>query len=230
MYKIIYDNTVIDIVRYPTYIKFLKHGHIAITDKTSAQGIVGSDDLTVYSFISGIKPGVKTVSIKEISETEFKRLESLLNSGKIISADESALMRAKQKKIDALSAICKSNITSGFSLRLSDGIKHNFKLTVEDQLNLMMIENQLASETSSFIYHATNQPCEIYNKEDMKQIIKAFHTYVTYHTTYFNIAKQYIKSLVDIKEVNKFTYGTDVSATTDNQAIKQILKSGGNIT
>ena len=50
MYKIIQNNSVIDVIKYPVFIKFLKTGHITITDKASAEGIVGSDN-TPYSFI-----------------------------------------------------------------------------------------------------------------------------------------------------------------------------------
>ena len=50
MYKIIQDQKVIDVVRIPRFVRFLSSGHIALTDKSSAQGIVGSDDRTVYSF------------------------------------------------------------------------------------------------------------------------------------------------------------------------------------
>jgi hypothetical protein len=64
----------------------------------------------------------------------------------------------------------------------------------------------------------------------MINIISVFKRYTLYHTTYFNIAKQYINSLVDISKVNLFVYGDDVSSMTDDVVIKQILKNGGNLT
>jgi predicted DNA-binding ArsR family transcriptional regulator len=63
----------------------------------------------------------------------------------------------------------------------------------------------------------------------MIRIIAAFKRYVQYHTTYFNVAKQYINSLTDLTKINKFTYGTDVIDAIDNKAIKQILKNGGSL-
>ena len=227
MYKIIQDDKVIDVVRYPRFVSFLPSGHVAITDKTSAKGIVGSDNKTLYSFHN--RPGYITVSIEEITSEELERLQGLLGSGQDISANESALAIAKREKIKQLSNICKTKITSGFSVVLSDGEPYNFKLTTEDQLNLISIEGQLNAGAETFIYHATDQPCKFFSREDMIKIISAFKRYTLYHTTYFNVAKQYINSLVDIEKVNTFTYDTDVSEVIDDKVIKQILKNGGNL-
>lgn len=229
MYKIIQDNKIIDIVNIPRFVKFLSSGHIAITDKASAQGIVGSDQETIYSFGPVGQQNFSIVTIAEIDTEEFSRLQSLLNSGQEISADESALEIAKREVIKRLSNICKYKITAGFSIRLSDENFYDFKLTTEDQLNLMTIENQINSGAESFIYHATDQPCRFFNREDMIKIIKSFKQYTLYHTTYFNAAKQYIKSLVDIEKIKLFTYGTDISDTVTDKVIKQILKNGGNL-
>ena len=227
MYKIIQNDKVIDIVKYPRFVSFLTSGHIAITDKTSAQGIASSDNETVYSFTPRF--GYQTVTIKEITLEEFSRLQNLLNSNQEISADESALAEAKREAIKRLSSICKNKITSGFSIILSDGESYDFKLTTEDQLNLMSIEGQLNAGVETFIYHATNQPCRFFSREDMTKIISTFKRYTLYHTTYFNVAKQYINSLVDIAKVNTFTYGTDISEVVDDIVIRQILRNGGNL-
>lgn len=225
MLKIIQNNKVIDVIKTPSFINFLPSGHIAFTDKSSAKGVVGSDGQTVYSFIPSAKYAV--VTTKEISAAEFEGLQKLLNSGQEISADSTQLEKAKTAKIKILSTTCKNKIIAGFSVKLSDGAEYNFKLTVEDQLNLMMLENQLSAGATTFIYHATEQPCKMYNREDVTKIIQAFRAHTLYHTTYFNIAKQYIKSLTSIEAVNMFTYGDDVSATTSDKALRQILKKGG---
>jgi hypothetical protein len=192
-------------------------------------GIVGSDDKTIYSFKPVQHTNIQVATIKEINTEEFSRLQSLLNSNQEVSADESALVKAKRDMITRLSSICKNKITAGFSIKLSDEVDYSFKLTTEDQLNLMSIEGQLNAGAETFIYHATNQPCKFFSREDMTKIISAFKRYILYHTTYFNVAKQYINSLVDIEKVNRFTYGTDVSEVVNDVVIKQILKNGGNL-
>lgn len=228
MIKIIQNDKVIDVVKFPSYIKFLKFGHIAMTDKSTAQGVLGSDNKTVYSFTPVAAKTAGVATVKEISQTEFDRLYALLINKQEISADETALAEAKKLMIRKLSNICKNKITAGFSLRLSDGNIYSFKLTTEDQVNLMLIENQMFSGVETFIYHATDQPCKFYNKEDMLSVLNAFKKLTLYHTTYFNAAKQYINSLVDIEKVNLFSYGDDVTSVIDDSVLKQILKSGGN--
>lgn len=226
MYKIISNDTVIDVVEHPKYTRFLSSGHVALTDKTSAHGIIGSDNWTIYSFVTNDR--FQVVTVEEINSTdEFNRLKSLLNSGQVVYANESALANARRKKIDTLSDTCKNRIVSGFTIRLSNDELYNFRLTTEDQLNLTQIESQIAAGESNFVYHATNQPCKIYGKEDMSKIVKAFRKHVLYHTTYFNVAKQHINALTDIEEINLFTYGKDVSESVRNPALKQILINGG---
>ena len=113
---------------------------------------------------------------------------------------------------------------SGFSIILSDGVKSNFKLTIEDQINLMAIENQFLAGETSFIYHATNEPCKIFTREDIKRIISAYKKHTLYHTTYFNAAKQYINSLTNLDKVKNFHYGDDVFAVVDNDVLKGIIE------
>ena len=104
---------------------------------------------------------------------------------------------------------------------------YNFRLTTEDQLNLMSIESQLNAGAKTIVYHATNQPCRIFSRKDMLKIISTFKRHTLYHTTYFNVARQYINSLVDIEKITTFIYGNDVSEATEDKTIKQILKTGG---
>lgn len=227
MYKIIQNDKVVDVVKYPRFLRFLKSG-VAITDQTSAQGIAGSDNKTIYSFNPVKGHDTIVAAIKEITLEEFERLQSLLSSGQKPSADESALAKAKRETINRLSSICKAKITTGFSIELSDGKKHSFKLTAEDQLNLLSLENQLNAGAEMFLYHETGQPCRFFARQDMSKIISTFRRYTMYHTTYFNVAKQYINSLVNTEQVLMFTYGTDVTSATDNVTIRRILINGGN--
>ena len=229
MYKIIHKDRVVDVVKQPRFFKLLPTGHVALTDKSSAHGIVGSNNTTLYAFTSLKQRKLDVVTIEEIAAEEFNRLKSLLNSSKEVFADDSILANAKRDKLTQLSNICKNKIVSGFSVALSDGETYSFKLTTEDQLNLMSIEGQLNMGAETFIYHATNQPCRFFSREDMLKIINTFKRYTLYHTTYFNVAKQSINSLTSLEKVNTFTYGTDVSGSADDIVIKQILKNGGNL-
>jgi len=226
MYKIILNGKVIDAVKVPHFFRVLPTGHITFTDKTSAHGIIGSNNKTLYAFIPLPNKELDIVTIEEITLNEFDSLNIVLKSG---YADNSNLTKAKQNTIERISNLCKSKITDGFSVKLSDGKKYDFMLTIEDQLNLLAIENELKTDTEHFLYHAAGQQCKFFSREDMSKVISAFRKHVLYHTTYFNIAKQYINSLTELEPINKFTYGIDVSSATTDPVIKQILKNGGNL-
>lgn len=229
MYKIIHDNKVIDVVREPRFLKFVSPHNVVLTNKTLAQGLVGSDNKTLYSFEPIPQRELLIVTIEAITEDDFNRLQTLLNLGQEISADESELAKAKQTVLRRLSNACKNKITNGFSITLSDKNTYSFSLTTEDQLNLTTIENRLNAGDTRFIYHADGKPCQIFDREDMTRIISSFRQHVLYHTTYYNAAKQYINAQTDIEKVCLFTYGIDVSEVTDDIVLKQILKKGGNL-
>lgn len=227
MYKIIQEGNVIDVVRNPSFIKFLSSGHIAITDKSSAQGIVGSDSKTVYSFGYVTDLAESIVTVDKISLKEFNRLNSLLNSDRKASRAEKELIQAREAKIAILSEICRDKITHGFSIMLQDNNTYCFRLTTEDQLNLLNLENQLNTGADSFVYHSTDSACKVFIREDMKKIINTYRKHILYHTTYFNTAKQYINSLTDITKINAFSYGLDISSVPKDRTIQQILRNGG---
>ena len=227
MYKIIKDNKVLDIVRYPDFIRFLPTGIVVRTAEDIAQGIVGSDNQTFYSFEPVDDKTIQVVTIEKISEEEFNRLSSLLNSNQVVIADETVLKQAREEKIRKLSETCRNTITDGFSLRLQDGNKYSFKLTAEDQLNLLNLENQLSTGEKTFVYHATGLPCQVFIREDIQKIIKAYRKHILYHTTYFNTAKQYINTLNDLAKIKSFTYGMKISGSIKDPTLRQILREGG---
>lgn len=229
MYKIIQDGKVIDVIRNPSFVKFLSSGHIAITDKSSAQGIVGSDSKTVYSFGYETDLADSIVKIDKISLNEFNRLQSLLNSEIKLNKAEKDLLAIREVKVTEISEACREAIISGFSVTLKDGKKYCFRLTMEDQINLLNLENQLNTGTDSFLYHSTDAPCRIFTRDDMKKVIKAYRKHVLYHTTYFNAVKQYINSLTDTDKIKGFSYGTDISLCIKESTVRQILREGGNV-
>ena len=227
MYKIIHEGKIIDVIRNPSFIKFLPSGHIAITDKMSAQGIVGSDAKTIYSFEPVQYDDIATVTIESITKDEFNRLQSLLNSEPKVSSDELALAKARESVVEVLSITCNAKIIAGFSIKLLDGNKYHFRLTAEDQLNLLSIENQLNAGENAFVYHATGLPCKVFSRDDMVKIIGAYRKHMLYHTTYFNTAKQYVNSLTDLEAIKSFYYGTDIAGTVTDAALRKILMDGG---
>jgi hypothetical protein len=167
--------------------------------------------------------------LDKITVNEFNRLQSLLNSENQLSTEENKLAATREAKIAALSKVCRDKIIDGFSVILRDGNTYYFRLTTEDQLNLLSLENQLNTGADSFVYHSTGSACKVFMREDMKKIIKTYRKYVLYHTTYFNTAKQYINSLTDINKIEIFKYGTDITGFVKDINIRRILQGGPSV-
>lgn len=80
MYKIMYNNMVIDLAKKLHYVRYLKNSKRWIgTDSQSAHGIMGSDGNTVYH-LQGRKcicpEELKIVEVYEISDEEYVALEA----------------------------------------------------------------------------------------------------------------------------------------------------------
>lgn len=78
MYKIMYNNMVIDLLQKAEYVRYLKNSKRWMgTDSQSANGIMGSDNNTVYQ-IRGRDcsyPGtLKLVEVREIGAEEYESL------------------------------------------------------------------------------------------------------------------------------------------------------------
>ena len=84
MYKVIYNNEVIDVVTTLKYRRFLEASNKAVsTDRCSAHGIVGSNNKDIYAFEGYGTESWPEVSIIEISETEYTELSRKLSCSKL---------------------------------------------------------------------------------------------------------------------------------------------------
>jgi len=120
---------------------------------------------------------------------------------------------AKQEKISFLSKTCRSVIESGIQY----GDDH-YSLTETDQINL----SKLATQAMSFpqipiFYHADGQLCRQYTPEEILTIAQLSVNWVTYHTTYNNFAKAYIKTLSSFEQICVFQYGDELSPDLQEQ-------------
>ena len=212
MYKIMSNNTVVDVVKNIHYFRILESGHVAYTDQTSSEGFVGSDGITLYSFDSEtieLHPNVKEGYLVKIDETEFNQLFEKLNS-KIETKEQDKLALAKETKISAMSKRCNDSIVAGVSVVLGDGKEHHFKMTVEDQLNLLFADRAINNGEAYVLYHETASVCKLFSASDMKHIIDVTNKHRQYHTTYFNLLKHCINTMNTVEEINKVFYGIDL--------------------
>lgn len=213
MYKVIYDNIVIDVIKTVKYARYLtKSKHTVITDKTSANCIIGSNNKDRYHLKGVPYPkgsNFKSVSLIEIDENEYNQLISELSSKKD-SITESGLRKLKNKKIEEMSDICHKTIINGINVVLEDNRSHHFELSIEDQINLLEIKYLIDKGDSTFIYHETDCLSKEYSVNDMQKIIDESFSFKQKNLIHFNKLKNYINNLSNINDVTNVTYDINI--------------------
>lgn len=105
MYKIIFNNLIIDVMEKPRYVRFLpKSRRIVGTDRLAATGIMSSNGEEVYHLegkTNNYPEKLKTVQLIKIEKEEFECLKSQKTEIK----EETLVPAAVQSQIDALAAM-----------------------------------------------------------------------------------------------------------------------------
>ncbi len=127
--------------------------------------------------------------------------------------DDKHAAKAKEVKIVFLSATCKSLIESGIDVN-----DEHYSLSYADQINLSKLATQAVMLPSlPIFYHADGKLCRQYTPDEILYISQVAVAWVTYHTTYNNFAKAYIKSLNDFNTIRNFKYGDRLSDELQEQ-------------
>lgn len=228
-YKIVLDNIVVDVVKNIRYIRYLSNSRrIVPTDKSSAHGVCGSDNRTYYALQGRVVPAEKqhwpVVTVSKISEQDYNYYKTKLGAKEKVYSNLNALNLVRETKLQELSAACKSAIEAGVSITLSDNAEHMFRMTLEDQLNLVDIEDALNNGAKEVIYHETNQVCRWFSAQDMRTIIYKLRVHKNHHTTYYNLLKHCIINMYSIDEIRSLSYGVDLLTLNVSDDILSIVK------
>ena len=208
MYKVIYNDIVIDLlqsVRYGKYIPATKR--VVATDRSAANCIVASNFKDRY-LLKGV-PIPEGCNYKQVSLVPISNEEYYLLLGESDNPYEDGIKRIKQHKISELREICNKNILNGVQVQLSDGLFHHFEMSIEDQLNLNEIR-YLIDEQDVFIYHESGGEYIEFSKQDMKKIIDAAFKHKQHQLKHFNSLKKHINQLSNIDEISKITYNLEM--------------------
>ena len=227
MYKVVYYNTIIDVLDDVKYLKYVpKVGRLIKTAMTTADCCYSSNKKEVY-IIGGIDcPQGKTwkkVELLPVGEFEADKLKRLIRT-EVVCADVNEINKVRAEKIAEMSACCKDAICSGVRVLFSDGAYHHFKLTIEDQLNLHDLEKQIAAGYKKVVYHETNLVCTTYHSADIAKLIDAANKHKQYHTTYFNVLKHAISVCRDVEKIKSITYGIELDKFDISDDLKKLLK------
>lgn len=222
MYKVLYSNITIDVIKKPIYCKYLKSGRALRTDKVSANCIVSSDGSGFYHLVGtpAMPEEYKSVELIEIDQDEFDYLNSLVTEGQPIDID---LCQARDTKIEEMSAMSERIIHAGTDITLSDGNTYHFSFSDQDQFqigflataakNAQMLESMglPTNETGKdYPWHADGGDCIFYSREDMITIGSTMQNYITYHNSYFHALRNYIQDMHNPLKIMEIKYGVNV--------------------
>lgn len=224
MYKILYNNITIDVIKRPIYCKYLATGRKLRTDRTTANCIISSNGNEVYHIAGtpALPERYKTVEIVAIDKEEYDYLQSLIVNGQPIDVD---LQRTREEKIAEMSAESEHIIHKGTDITLSDGKTYHFSFSDQDQFQIgflatsakttAMLESMglPTNETSTdYPWHADGGDCIFYSREDMITIGTAMQNYITYHNSYFHALRNYIQEMNNPLKIMEIKYGIEVPA------------------
>ena len=222
MYKVLYDNITIDVLKKPIYCRYLPSGRTLRTDKVSANCIVSSDGSGFYHLVGtpALPEEYKSVELISIDPDEYDYLQSLVSEGKPIDID---LCQARAIKIEEMSAMSERIIHAGTDITLSDGVTYHFSFSDQDQFqigflataakNAQMLESigLPTNETGKdYPWHADGGDCIFYSRADMITIGSTMQNYITYHNSYFHALRNYIQNMHNPLKIMEIKYGVNV--------------------
>lgn len=231
------NNTIISVesLANPNFVCWQERNGITVScSQVRAQGVVSQTGDCIYQLdgkeplpTSRTKEGVRAVII---AEADYDELVLQLGNPEIVSPqepsyDETNLNEVKANKIKSMNVACQNIIFQGIDVLLSDEGVHHFSLTEYDQLNLFKLETIARSgEVEVLPYHEDDELCKFYPAADIIAIADAATNYITYHTTYFNSLKQYIKSMTSIEDVTEIMYGVEIPEDYQSDVWKELNK------
>jgi hypothetical protein len=229
MYKIIHNNIIVDVVKELRYVKYIpEFKKIIPTSRATAQAICGSKNKIYYALqgveIPAEKSHWKVVTFIKIGEKEYNCLKEELCKNYTIYANKKELNLVRTNKISEMSSICKQKIIDGVSVLMDDGHYYKFRLTVEDQLNLLEIERDIINGQENILYHSTDNVCRFYTKDEMMRLILVSQQHKNFHTTYFNLLKYCINNMDNVSAIDSIEYGVDLLSMSIPDKVKSIIR------
>lgn len=237
-YKLINDNEFIGVCTTFDLRKFQKKHKIFLAcNESEAQYIQCGDIMyrAIWMVPETVYQDCAVVDVIVIDKDEYDVLFKAVKSNKeiVIEQDEpevpsmdindSTFDFVYASKIAEMKSECNKTITNGFDVKLSDGIKHHFSLTIQDQLNLITSSQMIESGSNEIPYHADGELFVYYSVKDMQSIIDKANSFKNYHISYFNSLKTYINSFTNIDSIAAIYYGIEIPEEYQSTVFKKYL-------
>lgn len=207
----------------------MKESYVCRPPEVEAHSHGGGTDIILRKNIAEVtdEEGVRwECEERQMRSENDVRVEDVLHSFPAfwaIAGGEKTPTQLQEEKISEMSECCHAAITAGIDIVLEDGKNHHFSLTVEDQTNINSMFGLLATGTTQVPYHADHEPCAYFTAEEFGKIVEAATAHKTFHVTYFNSLREYIRSLDDAESINAVYYGIGIPADHQSDVLKMIL-------
>lgn len=230
-YKVIDGQTFIGIGTTEDLKCYLYKNNISVTATPNTAQFIEIDNVKYHGgWMKPVADGITAllVNVESITEEEYNAIFETIEKGEEVDIidepveeptpqepkeDESTVVTVdyvRKLKLAEISRACNQAIVSGVDIILSDGETHHFSLTEQDQSNLIALSLSVARGETAIPYHADDELCVFYSAEDITTIVNNATAYITYHTTYHNSLKAYVKSLRSVNTISNVEYGMEV--------------------
>lgn len=191
------------------------------------------DDHNIVEVIFvGIKPEKNGFEIDDNIDNDilknilkYKYIDGEFIKNNITDMKQEKINEIKNIKISVMNSICQNCIINGIDYNGS-----HYSLTEHDQINLMRHSfSAMVNPTGTFLYHADGEECREYSSAEIIQIATLAEKWKTYHLTYFNMIKSYIKNITDVNEVINVLYGITLSEDQETKLSEILTMEDGSI-
>lgn len=222
----------------------LEHNILIACTENEAQCVQVNDNFYHADWMKAIREDIGAVvaDVIEITKEEYDILYEMIERDEEIDPtpepdpdpeptpepEDITVDYAKTLKIKEMNQTCQNTIYAGIDVVLSDDKSHHFSLTEYDQVNLFKLETLAHSGEEILPYHEDDKPCQFFSAADIITIANAAAKYVTYHTTYTNSLKSYIKSLRSLNTIAMVYYGIEIPEKYQSEVWKALINNDDN--
>ena len=135
------------------------------------------------------------------------------------------LEEVKEAKVAELENIKQQLVYAGFDATLTDGTVEHFTLTMEEQIELSALQQKVKEGVPQLPWHIEDESehCKYYKNEDMALIVEAAFAHKSWHRTYFQDLRIYIRSLDNKEAVEAVTYGMEIPEEYRAEPLKDMM-------
>lgn len=135
------------------------------------------------------------------------------------------LEEIQEAKVAEMEAVKQQLVYAGFDVTLTDGTVDHFTLTMEEQIELSALQQKVKEGVTQLPWHIEDESehCKYYKNEDMALIVEAAFAHKSWHRTYFQDLRIYIRSLDSKEAVEAVTYGMMIPEAYRSEPLKAMM-------